>query len=109
MFLILGIQTRPSALLTTGMLAVFLIAVIYAYSIGLDIDCGCFTSAESSKGRIGPYHLMRDTSLFLISLFIVITERGTFSVTNLSLLSPRLPMAHRESSQLQEAAGLTDR
>ncbi len=79
-FLILGIQTRPSALITTGLLWVFLVAVIYAYSIDLDVDCGCFSSAQSSDGRIGPYHLARDSVLFLISLWIVIRDDGHFSI-----------------------------
>ncbi len=80
-FLIFGIQTRSAALLTTGMLAIFLGALIHAYWIGLDIDCGCFSSAASSAGRVGTYHLVRDTSLFLISLFIVVMDRGEFSIS----------------------------
>lgn len=80
-FLILGVETRAASLLTTGMLAVFLGALIYAYAIGLDIDCGCFSSASSSKGRVGLYHLVRDTALFLASLFIVFNDRGDFSVS----------------------------
>jgi putative oxidoreductase len=90
-FLIFGIQTRPSALLTTGMLGVFLIAVTYAYSIGLDIDCGCFSSAASSTGRVGLYHLVRDSSLFLISLFILIADKGDFSISGFPLLDPLRP------------------
>ena len=90
-FLIFGIQTRPAALLTTGMLGVFLSALIYAYSIGLDIDCGCFSSAAASTGRVGLYHLVRDTSLFLISLFIVLTDRGDFSISGFPLLDPLRP------------------
>ncbi len=80
-FLILGIQTKPAALLTTGMLGVFLAALIYAYSIGLDIDCGCFSSADSSSGRVGIYHFVRDTLLFLISLFVLLAARGHFSIS----------------------------
>ncbi len=87
-FLILGIQTKPSALLTTGMLWVFLISVIHAYSVGLDIDCGCFSSAASSSGRVGIYHIARDASLSLISLFIMVTDRGDFSVSGFPLLDP---------------------
>lgn len=79
-FLILGILTRPSALLTTGMLGVFLGAVIHAYSIGLNIDCGCFSASGSSEGRIGFYHIARDTSLFLISLVVLLFDRGHFSL-----------------------------
>ena len=82
-FLIVGVQVRPSALLTTGMLGVFLGAIIYAFSIGLDIDCGCFSSAATSGGRIGLIHIARDASLFLISLFILVSDRGNFSVSRL--------------------------
>jgi putative oxidoreductase len=82
-FLILGIQVRPAALLTTGMLAVFLGAIIYAYSIGLDIDCGCFGSAATSGGRIGLTHIVRDTAVLLISLFILVSDRGNFSLARL--------------------------
>ncbi len=62
LFLIAGIQTRASALLTTGMLGVFLAAIVHAYWIGLDIDCGCFTSGAGSTGRVGLYHIVRDSS-----------------------------------------------
>lgn len=99
-FLIMGIQTRPSALVTTGMLGIFLGALIHAYSIGLDIDCGCFSSAASSTGRVGLYHLVRDTSLFLISLFILIADKGDFSISGFPLLDPLRPVqaSGRESS-----------
>ncbi|MBI5250023.1 MAG: DoxX family membrane protein [Desulfomonile tiedjei] len=79
-FLIAGIQIKPAALLTTGMLGVFLAAIIHAYSIGLDIDCGCFGSASTSAGKIGTYHLLRDGTLFLSSLFILLADRGEFSL-----------------------------
>jgi putative oxidoreductase len=79
-FLIIGIQVRPSALLSTGMLGVFLGAIIYAYSIGLDIDCGCFSSAATSGGRIGLIQIVRDAAVFLMSLFILVWDRGDFSV-----------------------------
>ncbi|MCA1961106.1 MAG: DoxX family membrane protein [Desulfomonile sp.] len=78
--LILGIQTRPSALITTCLLAVFLVGLYRAYFIGLDIACGCFSSAASSAGRIDALTLARDTTLFVISLFIVIRDRGEFSL-----------------------------
>jgi putative oxidoreductase len=90
-FLILGIQTRPSALITTGLLGIFLGALIYAFHIGLDIDCGCFSSSASSTGRIGIYHLVRDGSLFLLSLFLLVTDRGDFSIGKCFLVNPPAP------------------
>jgi putative oxidoreductase len=82
--LILGIFTRPAALLITGMLVVFLGAIIYAYSIGLDIDCGCFSSAASSQGRITPFNLVLDSTLVIISIFIVFADRGDYGILRLS-------------------------
>lgn len=81
--LILGILTKPSALLTTGMLGVFLAAIIHAYSIGLNIDCGCFSSAAASEGKIGLFHIFRDSALFLTSLAILVFDRGTLTVRDL--------------------------
>jgi len=82
-FLIIGVQTKPSALLTTGLLGVFLGAIVYAFSIGLDIDCGCFGSAASSPGRVGLYHIVRDSGLFAVSLFVLMMDRGDLSVSRL--------------------------
>ncbi len=79
-FLILGIQNRPSALVVTGMMAVFIVALSYAYATGLDINCGCFSTNPSSEGRITALTLMRDSSLILVALFILIWDRGHFSL-----------------------------
>jgi len=93
-FLILGVQTKPSALLTTGMLAVFVVAVCYAYATGLDIDCGCFSSPSSSPGRVGLYHIFRDSALFLVSLFILIADRGHLSLADLLMRFPQAATEH---------------
>lgn len=80
LFLVLGVLIRPSALLTTGMMAVFLAALIYAYSVGLDIDCGCFSASTESSGKIGPLYLIRDTLLLLTSAFILFFDSGDYSL-----------------------------
>jgi putative oxidoreductase len=86
-FLITGIQTRASSLLTTGMLAVFLAAIIRAYVIGLDIDCGCFSAATTSSGRIGPLTIMRDSLILLSSAVVLFGDSGDFSVGRVPGLS----------------------
>ncbi len=81
-FLILGIQTRASALLTSLMMLVFLGAVIYAYAIGLDIDCGCFSSSKESTGRIGLFHIFRDGGVALLSFWVLVFDKGEFRITS---------------------------
>jgi uncharacterized membrane protein YphA (DoxX/SURF4 family) len=88
-FLIAGIQTKPSAFLTSGMLAVFFGAIIYAYSIGLDIDCGCFSSAAQSKNKIGPLTIARDAAFLVISFLILALDKGDFSVSRIAAVKER--------------------
>jgi uncharacterized membrane protein YphA (DoxX/SURF4 family) len=84
-FLILGIQTKPSALITTAMLAVFLAAIIRAYAIGLNIDCGCFSSGSEVSEPIGLYHIVRDSALVIVSALILWFDRGDFSISSLPI------------------------
>jgi putative oxidoreductase len=93
-FLILGIQARPSALLTTGMLAVFLAAIIRAYAIGLDIDCGCFSSGTASVGHVGVYHIVRDSAFVCVSALILLFDRGELSIASIPVFRRFLSWAN---------------
>jgi uncharacterized membrane protein YphA (DoxX/SURF4 family) len=79
-FLVLGIMNRPSALIISGMMGVFVAALVYAYSIGLDINCGCFGTPDATAGRITILTLMREVGLFVVTLFVLIRDRGHLSV-----------------------------
>jgi uncharacterized membrane protein YphA (DoxX/SURF4 family) len=80
LLLVLGAKTRPAALVATGMTAVFIVALFYAYSKGLDINCGCFSSDPDSGGRISPLTLLRDASLLPVALLILLKDKGDFSI-----------------------------
>ncbi len=79
-FLILGIQTKAAALLASSMMLVFLGVIVYAYTVGLDIDCGCFSSSAGSSGRIDLFHLFRDGGLALVSFWTLVFDRGDLSI-----------------------------
>lgn len=83
LFLVIGFQTRPSALVVAGLMCVFIAALSYAYHVGLDINCGCFSSSDSFEGRISILTILRDSTLLPIALFILFADRGDFSVTRL--------------------------
>jgi uncharacterized membrane protein YphA (DoxX/SURF4 family) len=80
LLLILGIETAAAALIISGMLAVFLPALFYAYFTGLDIACGCFSAAANSGGKITILTLLRDSSILLVVLFILVADRGHFQL-----------------------------
>jgi uncharacterized membrane protein YphA (DoxX/SURF4 family) len=87
LLLLAGAETQAAALVAAGMVAVFIVALFHAYSTGLDINCGCFSSASDPGGRIGPLTLLRDVSLLPLALVILFLDRGDFS------LGPRLKSA----------------
>ncbi|MCA9668225.1 MAG: DoxX family membrane protein [Myxococcales bacterium] len=48
-FLVVGVANRASLLLVSGMLVVFIIAIISAMVRNLDISCGCFSPGAKGK------------------------------------------------------------
>ncbi len=78
--LIIGVWTRASALITTCLLFVFALAVTYAYWTGLDISCGCFGPSEGSEGRIDLLTVLREWSLTILSLLILLFDQGRFQL-----------------------------
>lgn len=68
LWLLSGLALRFSSLLTTLLLGGFLAIMVRAYALGLDISCGCFGPGE----QIGPRTLLRDSSLFALSLAVTI-------------------------------------
>jgi uncharacterized membrane protein YphA (DoxX/SURF4 family) len=70
-FLILGVFVRSISILTSSMLAVFIVAMISAMIRGLEINCGCFGSTHEV---IGASTLLRDSLLLCISLAIMISK-----------------------------------
>ena len=47
--LLVGVRARDGAILAGGSLVVFTVAVIAAFARGLDIECGCFGTADASR------------------------------------------------------------
>jgi uncharacterized membrane protein YphA (DoxX/SURF4 family) len=71
--LIAGIYTRGAALISALLFLTFSTALAINLMRGLDISCGCF---GASSGNISWLYLERDLSLFCISVFVLIYDRG---------------------------------
>ena len=68
---------RAGAVMTLIMGLMFVVAVVRALILGLDISCGCFGHAGSSK--IGLETLAIDTGVIVASLYVL---RSTFRPTD---------------------------
>jgi len=71
--LVAGIYTRGAALISALLFLTFATALTINLVRGLDISCGCF---GASSGNINWLYLERDLSLFCMSVFVLIYDRG---------------------------------
>jgi len=64
--LVLAIRPRDGGWVVTVLMAVFLIAVGQAVVRDLDIECGCFGTADASQ--VGLAKLLENTGLLIVSM-----------------------------------------
>lgn len=68
LLLISGIGLRWTGLFATGLMTVFIVAMVHAYVLKLEIMCGCFGNNE----KVGPLSLVRDSSLLVLALAVTV-------------------------------------
>jgi putative oxidoreductase len=79
-YLLAGLFTKISAWATSGLTALFLLALLQGALRGLEIDCGCLgPSADSGEGNL-PLAAARDVGLLALGLHIALAPLGRFSV-----------------------------
>jgi uncharacterized membrane protein YphA (DoxX/SURF4 family) len=72
--LLVGFRTRAAALLISGMMALFTMAIAIALAKGLDMSCGCFASQGATEDPISWRTIVRDLAWFLLSLYILVFD-----------------------------------
>ena len=84
-----GLFTRWAAIVWLLMMVGFSIGVIYAWSQGLSIDCGCFGGGgDVAEGTTNyPVHMLERAGFIVLGLYLAIWPRSKFSVD--SWLSPK--------------------
>ncbi len=78
-FLVLGIRVRACALVITGMLAAFTLAIFINTLRGIDVDCGCFATERS----IGWMTVAEDSLFTLLGLWYVLCADNFFELENM--------------------------
>lgn len=83
--LVLGVLLRASAVVSTVMLALFIVGIASVWARGIQIECGCFggggTKADAMKDY--PWEIARDVALLLASLLVVWKGRTALALDNL--------------------------
>ena len=88
--LAIGFKSRAAALMTSGMMVMFMIALSFALFHNLQISCGCFASnAAAASDPISPLTMVRDSIWLLMSLYIVIFDRHPLGVDTILQLKKK--------------------
>jgi putative oxidoreductase len=80
--LIAGIMISGGALVVTGMLAIFAVAIGISLIRGLDIACGCFSTSASAE-PITWLYVVRDLLLLGMGVHILLFDQGYASLARL--------------------------
>jgi uncharacterized membrane protein YphA (DoxX/SURF4 family) len=102
--LILGLFTRPMALLSGLFFLAFIIGISSAWARGLEINCGCFGNGgvPADPQRQYAIDIARDVGLLLCSVWLVIWPRTRFALDNLLFpRTERLPDGEQDPSAVE--------
>jgi uncharacterized membrane protein YphA (DoxX/SURF4 family) len=84
--LLLGVGVRVDAVISTVLMAAFVVGIASAWVRGLRIDCGCFGSGgELAPGAAPTYgwELSRDAGLLVLALFLVRWPAGRWALDSI--------------------------
>jgi len=67
--LIFGISVKENSIILSGLLVVFVIAIVISLARGLNINCGCFGTVAGTK--IGIQKIIENIGLFIAGLILI--------------------------------------
>ena len=83
--LLLGIATRVSAAVGSGLLIAFMIGIASVWSRGIQIDCGCFGGGGPAHAGAAQYlsELARDVVLLGLAIGLVVHPTSRLALLDL--------------------------
>lgn len=80
--LLVGLLTRPAAVVSALLFVAFIIGISAAWARGLQIDCGCFGGGgfDADATSKYPWEIARDVGLLALSAWLVVRPRSRFSL-----------------------------
>ena len=78
--LVFGISVKENSAIISGMLIVFILAVLISLFRGLDINCGCFGTVDGSK--VGLQKILENIGLLVLGFILIKFDSNFFSLLN---------------------------
>jgi hypothetical protein len=71
--LLTGVWVPGAVLITNGLLLIFLAALVLNYARGLDVNCGCFSTGDTTPAMSIGWYLLRDALFMMIGALLFCT------------------------------------
>jgi putative oxidoreductase len=82
--LVIGWRARGASLAISGMMIMFIVAILLALAKGLNMSCGCFASqAAVENDPISYLTVLRDAAWLLLGAYVVLVDRNAIGVDRL--------------------------
>lgn len=82
LLLVLGVLTRPVAVVSSLLFVAFIVGISSAWARGLQIDCGCFGGGgyDADATSTYPWEIARDAGLLALSAWLVVRPRSRWAL-----------------------------
>ncbi len=82
LLLLLGLLTRPAAVVSSLLFVAFIVGISAAWARGMSIDCGCFGGGgfDADAREKYPWEIARDVGLLAASVWLVVRPSTRLSL-----------------------------
>ena len=80
LLLVFGVSVKDNSAIISGLLVIFIIAVLISLFRGLDIECGCFGTVDGSK--VGIQKILENIGLLILGIILIKFDSSLLSVSH---------------------------
>ena len=80
LLLLFGVSVKENSAILSGLLIIFILAILISLLRGLDIECGCFGTVDGSK--VGILKILENAGLLLLSFLLLKKDSKLLSLRN---------------------------
>ncbi len=81
LLLLFGASVKENSAILSSMLCVFIVAIIISLARGLNINCGCFGTADGNE--IGLTKLLQNIGLLIAGIILILYESDFLSISKI--------------------------
>lgn len=88
LLLLFGVAVKENSGIISGMLIVFIVAIVVSLVRGLNINCGCFGTVEGNE--IGFAKLLQNIGLLIVGIILIIYDSTFLSMNKTTQKEPAI-------------------